>query len=75
MAKSITYKDAGVDIEAADRLVDFIRPLAKTTFRKEVVSDIGGFGGINAIISTNITIIASDNGNIAVETGLISRFI
>jgi len=49
MTKTLTYKDAGVDIEAADKLVDFIRPLAKTTFRKEVLSDIGGFGGVIAI--------------------------
>jgi len=42
----ITYKDAGVDIEAADRLVDFIRPLAKTTFRAEVLTEIGSFGGV-----------------------------
>ncbi len=49
MKKPLTYKDAGVDIEAADSLVDYIRPLAKTTFRKEVLSDIGGFGGVVAI--------------------------
>ncbi len=44
-----TYKDAGVDIDAADRLVDIIRPLAKSTFRKEVRMDIGGFGGVVAL--------------------------
>ncbi len=44
-----TYKDAGVDIEAADGLVNYIRPLAKSTFRKEVRMDIGGFGGVVAI--------------------------
>lgn len=44
-----TYKEAGVDIEAADRLVDAIRPLAKSTFRKEVETEIGGFGGVVAI--------------------------
>ncbi len=49
MKKPLTYKDAGVDIEAADSLVNYIRPLAKTTFRKEVLSDIGGFGGVVAI--------------------------
>ena len=49
MTKTLTYKDAGVDIEAAEKLVDFIRPLARTTFRKEVLSDIGGFGGVVAV--------------------------
>ena len=44
-----TYKEAGVDIEAADSLVEFIRPLAKATFRKEVRTDIGGFGGVVAV--------------------------
>jgi len=46
MQKPTTYRDAGVDIDAADRLVEFIRPLARATFRKEVMTDIGGFGGV-----------------------------
>jgi phosphoribosylformylglycinamidine cyclo-ligase len=44
-----TYKEAGVDIDAADSLVEFIRPLARSTFRKEVRMDIGGFGGVVAV--------------------------
>jgi phosphoribosylformylglycinamidine cyclo-ligase len=44
-----TYKEAGVDIDAADSLVDHIRPLAKSTFRQEVLTDIGGFGGVVAV--------------------------
>ncbi len=46
MKKPITYKDAGVDIDAGDSLVEFIRPLARATFRKEVKTDIGSFGGV-----------------------------
>jgi len=46
MKDTLTYKDAGVDIETGDRFVDRIRPLVKQTFRKEVLSDIGGFGGV-----------------------------
>jgi len=46
MKKPITYKDAGVDIDAGDSLVKFIRPLARRTFRKEVETDIGSFGGV-----------------------------
>ncbi len=42
----LTYKDAGVDVEAGDRFVDRIRPLVRQTFRKEVLTDIGGFGGV-----------------------------
>jgi phosphoribosylformylglycinamidine cyclo-ligase len=38
-----------VDIDAADRLVDSIRRMARSTFRKEVETDIGGFGGVVGI--------------------------
>ena len=39
-----TYKDAGVDIDAGDRLVERIRPLAARTSRPEVLAGVGGFG-------------------------------
>ncbi len=42
----LTYKDAGVDIEAGDALVDAIRPLAASTARTGVASDLGGFGAL-----------------------------
>lgn len=44
-AKS-TYKDAGVNIDTANEFIERIKPLIKTTARKEVVSGIGGFGGL-----------------------------
>ncbi|MHB8875614.1 MAG: phosphoribosylformylglycinamidine cyclo-ligase [Myxococcaceae bacterium] len=44
-----TYKDAGVDIEAGDALVERIKPLAARTRRPELVSGVGGFGGLFAI--------------------------
>lgn len=46
MGTSVTYKDAGVDIEAGDELVDRIKPFAKKTMRKEVLAGIGGFGAM-----------------------------
>jgi len=45
----LTYKDAGVDIEAGDALVERIKPLAARTLRPEVLSGVGGFGGLFAI--------------------------
>lgn len=41
-----TYKEAGVNIDTANEFVDRIKPIIKTTARKEVVSGIGGFGGL-----------------------------
>jgi phosphoribosylformylglycinamidine cyclo-ligase len=43
---SITYKDAGVDIDAGDELVQRIKPLARATMRPEVVGSLGGFAGL-----------------------------
>ena len=41
-----TYREAGVDIDAGDELVDRIKPLVRSTFRPEVLTDLGGFGGL-----------------------------
>jgi phosphoribosylformylglycinamidine cyclo-ligase len=43
---AITYKDAGVDIDAGNALVDRIKPLAKSTMRPEVLGGIGGFAAL-----------------------------
>jgi phosphoribosylformylglycinamidine cyclo-ligase len=44
--RSYTYRDAGVDIEAGDALVERIKPLVKRTQRPEVLAGIGGFGAL-----------------------------
>ncbi len=49
MAKQMTYRGAGVDIDAGNKFVDLIRPMVRKTFRPEVVTDIGGFGGLFAL--------------------------
>jgi len=43
---SLSYRDAGVDIDAGDDLVERIKPFAKRTMRPEVLAGIGGFGGL-----------------------------
>lgn len=43
---SLSYRDAGVDIEAGERLVKSISPLAKATMRKGVMGGLGGFGAL-----------------------------
>jgi phosphoribosylformylglycinamidine cyclo-ligase len=49
VAKRMTYRGSGVDIDAGNKFVDLIRPLVRKTFRPEVVTDIGGFGGLFAL--------------------------
>lgn len=44
--KKITYKDSGVDIKAGEDLVDSIKDVVKETHNANVVSNIGGFGGL-----------------------------
>jgi phosphoribosylformylglycinamidine cyclo-ligase len=48
---SITYKDAGVDIDAGESLVERIKPLARSTMRPEVLAGIGGFAALCRIPS------------------------
>jgi len=43
---TITYADAGVDISSGDRTKQRIKYLAQRTFNKQVLSEIGGFGGL-----------------------------
>jgi phosphoribosylformylglycinamidine cyclo-ligase len=42
----LTYRDAGVDIDAGDELVERIKPLVKRSMRSEVLGGIGGFGAL-----------------------------
>ena len=47
--QSLTYSGAGVDITAGNQAIELMKPLVKSTFRSEVVTDLGGFGGLFAL--------------------------
>jgi phosphoribosylformylglycinamidine cyclo-ligase len=49
MTKPLTYREAGVDIDAGDQLVERIKPLVAATRRSEVLAGLGGFGGLFAL--------------------------
>jgi phosphoribosylformylglycinamidine cyclo-ligase len=49
MPDPLSYRDAGVDIDAGDALVEAIKPFAKRTMRPEVLAGLGGFGALCAI--------------------------
>ncbi len=46
---SLSYRDAGVDIDTGNKLIEHIRPFVKATMRPGVLTDIGGFGGLFGI--------------------------
>src|SRR4051812_43305120 len=45
----LTYSDAGVDIGAGEKAVELIKAHVRSTFRPEVIGDVGGFGGLFAV--------------------------
>ncbi len=47
----LTYKEAGVDIHAGNQLVEYIKPISRRTLRPEVLTGLGGFGGLCEIPS------------------------
>jgi phosphoribosylformylglycinamidine cyclo-ligase len=49
LVRAISYKDAGVDIDEAERAVNAIRRMARATFTRGVLTDIGSFGGCFAL--------------------------
>ena len=75
---SLTYKDAGVDIDAGEALVARIAPVAKSTRRPGADADLGGFGGLFDLKAAGFKdpiLVASTDGvgtklKIAIETGL-----
>jgi phosphoribosylformylglycinamidine cyclo-ligase len=76
-AKGHSYRDAGVDIDAGNRLVDLIKPLLKATARPGADAEIGGFGGVFDLKRTGFKdplLIAATDGvgtklKLAIQTG------
>ena len=73
---AITYKDAGVDIDAGNALVDRIKPLAKSTMRPEVLGGIGGFAALCRIpkgYDEPILVSGTDGVGTKLKTALAAR--
>lgn len=77
-ARGLTYSDAGVDIDAGNRLVDMIRPAVRATRRPGADGEIGGFGGVfdlKAAGYADPVLVAANDGvgtkvKIAIESGM-----
>ncbi len=75
---SLSYKQAGVDIDAGNQLVEHIKPLVKSTRRSGADGEIGGFGGLFDLKSAGFKdpiLVAANDGvgtklRIAIETGI-----
>jgi phosphoribosylformylglycinamidine cyclo-ligase len=75
---SLTYRDAGVDIDAGESLVDAIKPLARATTRPGVLGGIGGFGALFDLKAAGFAdplIVSTTDGvgtklRLAIDTGL-----
>ena len=75
--RGLTYAQAGVDIDAGNRMVELIKPLVRATARPGADSEIGGFGGIFDLKQAGYTdpvLVAATDGvgtklKVAVETG------
>ena len=77
MQSGLSYADAGVDIDAGNRMVDLIKPLVRATARPGANADIGGFGGLFDLSRAGFkdpVLVAATDGvgtkvKIAIETG------
>jgi phosphoribosylformylglycinamidine cyclo-ligase len=76
--KGLTYADAGVDIDAGNRLVDLIKPMVRATARAGADAEIGGFGGLFDLKAAGFkdpVLVAATDGvgtkvKIAIEAGV-----
>src|SRR4051812_5514557 len=76
--KGLTYAEAGVDIDAGNRLVQLIKPMVRATARAGADAEIGGFGGLFDLQRAGYVdpiLVAANDGvgtkvKVAIETGL-----
>src|ERR1700754_4385354 len=76
--RGLTYAQAGVDIDAGNRMVDVIKPLVRATARPGADAEIGGFGGLFDLKRAGFAdpiLVATTDGvgtkvKIAIETGV-----
>jgi phosphoribosylformylglycinamidine cyclo-ligase len=64
---SLTYKDAGVDIDAGNASVELIKESVRSTYRSEVLGDLGGFGGLFALKKYNEPILISGTDGVGTK--------
>src|SRR6516165_12728644 len=77
-SRGLTYAQAGVDIDAGNRMVELIKPLVRATARPGADAEIGGFGGIFDLKAAGFkdpVLVAANAGvgkkvKIAIESGL-----
>ena len=67
MNNRLTYKDSGVDIDAGNESVKLIKDSVRTTYRSEVLGDLGGFGGLFALKKYDEPILVSGTDGVGTK--------
>jgi phosphoribosylformylglycinamidine cyclo-ligase len=71
MSKGLTYRDAGVDIDAGNELVRRIAPACQATRRPEMLSSLGGFAALTEIPAgyRRPVLVTGTDGGVAADSG------
>ena len=65
--EKMTYKNSGVDIDAGNKSVQLIKDAVKSTYRAEVLGDLGGFGGLFALKNYNEPVLVSGTDGVGTK--------
>ena len=71
--EKMTYKDSGVDIDAGNESVKLIKDAVKSTYREEVLGDLGGFGGLFALKKYDEPILISGTDGVGTKLKIAFR--